>query len=55
MINVEAAFIDKYVEAVGASVNAFMPLIAAVIGLVLAFAIANMLRFFIQRTIMRMR
>lgn len=51
MITVEADFITTYVEAVTALVNAFLPLISATIGIFLAFGIANMLRFFIHKTI----
>lgn len=51
MITVESGFIETYVEAVSASINAFLPLIGATIGLFVAFAVANSLRFFIQKMI----
>lgn len=55
MINVDPAFVGTYVDAVAASINAFLPLIGATIGIFLAFAIANMLRFFIQKTATKVR
>jgi len=55
MLTVENGFIDNYVQAVGASIDAFLPLIGATIGIFLAFAIAQMLRHFIQRTATRLR
>lgn len=55
MINIETGFIDKYVDAVSNGMNAFLPLIGATIGIFIAFAIANMLRFFLQKTATRVR
>jgi hypothetical protein len=54
MINVETSFIENYVDAVAASMGAFLPLLSATIGIFLAFAVANSVRFFIQKTV-RMR
>lgn len=55
MITVEAQFIETYVDAVSTTFNAFLPLFGATVGIFLAFAIANMLRFFIQKTATRVR
>ena len=49
MLNVESNFIEMYMQSVQQSVSAFLPLIGATVGLFLAFAIANSLRFFIQK------
>jgi len=54
MIIVETGFIQNYVDAVAASMSAFLPLLSATIGIFLAFAVANSVRFFIQKTV-RMR
>lgn len=51
MLIVEAQFIETYVQAVGNSVNSLLPLMGATIGIFLAFAIANSVRFFIQKTV----
>lgn len=55
MFSVETGFIETYVSAVGVTIDAFLPLIGATIGLFLAFAIANSLRFFIQKMAGRLR
>lgn len=55
MITVEANFIDTYIEAVSTTFVAFLPLFGATVGIFLAFAIANMLRYFIQKTATRVR
>jgi len=51
MWEIETSFIAEYVKAVGQAFTAFTPLWAATIGVFLAFAIANMVRFFLSRTI----
>jgi len=51
MWEIETAFITAYIEAVGQAFTAFMPLWSATVGLFLAFAIANMVRFFLSRTV----
>jgi uncharacterized membrane protein len=55
MISVESGFVANYVDAVTSAVGAFLPLISATIGIFLAFAIANSLRHFIQKTVFKIR
>ena len=49
MLNVEANLFSEYQASVSSSIDAFLPLMGAVIGVFLAFAIANMLRHFILK------
>jgi hypothetical protein len=51
MWEIEINFIGEYVAAVGQAFDAFMPLWSATVGMFLAFAIANMVRFFLSRTV----
>lgn len=51
MWNLETGFVTEYVNAVGQAFTAFLPLWSATVGLFLAFAVANMVRFLISRTV----
>lgn len=51
MWNIDSSFVTAYVDAVGQAFTAFLPLWSATVGLFLAFAIANMIRFFLSRTV----
>lgn len=51
MWELDPSFVENYVGAVGNAFTAFSPLWAATVGLFLAFAIANMIRFFLSRVV----
>jgi len=51
MFTVNGDLVAQYAEFVGSAMTAFLPLLAAVIGVFVAFAIADRLRFFIGRII----
>jgi hypothetical protein len=51
MWELESTFLANYVEAITNAFTAFLPLWAATVGVFLAFAIANMIRFFISRIV----
>lgn len=51
MWTIESSFITTYVESVGQAFTAFLPLWSATVGLFLAFAVANMIRFFLSRSV----
>lgn len=49
MYELDPQFVSDYISAVGEGFNAFLPLWAVTVGVFLAFAIANMVRFLITR------
>jgi len=51
MWEIETTFVTGYFEATSQAFEAFLPLWASTVGVFLAFAIANMVRFFLSRTI----
>jgi hypothetical protein len=51
MWEIEATFLTSYTTAIANAFTAFTPLWAATVGIFLAFAIANMFRFFISRIV----
>jgi hypothetical protein len=51
MITVETNVLVEFKDFVGDAFTAFMPLFATVVGIFIAFAVANSARFLIQRMI----
>lgn len=51
MLTVNGDLVQLFAGFVGQAMNSFVPLLAAVIGLFLAFAIADKLGFFVRRVI----
>jgi hypothetical protein len=51
MFNVDSGLLVTLQLYIQGALNAFLPLITAVIGLFIAFAIARMLQFYIKRMI----
>jgi hypothetical protein len=51
MWEIETTFLTAYVDQIGQAFTAFIPLWSATVGVFLAFAMANMIRFFISRMI----
>lgn len=51
MFSIEAAAVEAYRDVVVEAVAAFLPLISVTIGIFLAFAIANSLRFYILKMV----
>jgi hypothetical protein len=51
MWEIETNFLTTYTEEIGNAFTAFLPLWGATVGIFLAFAVANMIRFFISRSV----
>jgi len=51
MMQVNGNLLEQHAEYVAGAVSAFLPLIAVIAGVFIAFAIVNMLRFVITRMI----
>ena len=51
MFTIEIGVVELYRDVVTEAVGAFLPLLAVTIGVFIAFAIANMLRFYILRMV----
>lgn len=51
MITIETSVLNEYKDFVAGAIDALLPLFGVIVGIFLAFAIANSARFLIQRMV----